>query len=161
MPFGQLNDIGFATHVFFVLATHEQTCVIPNVVGQLIGIVGAILEDNATTRFARLVHFRTVQRKSVMYADASCFGGDVGDVFFVGPKLRFLAGTSKNTVFDVVEKPQFVTAFNHLHTAVFGRGIIEHDHYGNEVGIGVWEKSKVLMPRKRAFAFGGGLGGEF
>lgn len=54
-----------------------------------------------------------------------------------------------------------MAAFDHLHTPVFGRGVIEHDHNGYEVGIGVWEERKVLVPRKWACAFGGWFGGEF
>jgi len=79
VSFGQLEDAGFTAGLFFVLTTHEQSRVFPNVVGELIGVIGAILKDNATTRFARLVDFRAVEREAVVNADAACFGGDVGN----------------------------------------------------------------------------------
>ena len=94
-------------------------------------------------------------------ADATGLGGDVGDFFGVGPQLRVLTTSCENAVFDVVLQAQFVTAFDHLHAAVFGRGIVKHDHHGHQVCVGVGKEGEVLVPSKGAFAFGGWFGGEF
>jgi hypothetical protein len=62
MQLGQAQHTGIATGALSPLTAHEQTGISPEALRQLIGVIGAILEDDAAPWLAAGVGRRAVQR---------------------------------------------------------------------------------------------------
>lgn len=126
----EAEDGFFAADPFTFLSGDEEASVYKDGVGELVGIIGAVLEDQAPAGTAGQVDFGAVEHEAVVDTDAAGFGGDGEEGFRIFPEMGFLACALEDAVDGVVEQAEFVAALDHLHAAVFGGGVVEHDHHG-------------------------------